>query len=107
MADRQVRRDARQRTRANRFSKIAAASAIAPLVAGGATAYSKRSGRICRPMWIMLQAKALTSETMAATEKAVESGIEDQDGVVPFEVTIQKGNARKVKANDTNQGRFS
>lgn len=95
----------------HKISKIAAAAAIAlSLVAEGATAYAKeRSDAPTDEARIMSQAKVFMSEAIAAAEKAtggkaVGSGIEDQDGVVHFEVTILKDNARQKVLVDTQTG---
>lgn len=92
-------------------SKIAAASVIAlSLVAGGATAFAKeRSDAPTDEARIMSSAKVSLSEAIAAAEKAtagkaVGSGIEDQDGVVHFEVTILKNQTRQKVLVDTQTG---
>lgn len=93
------------------LSKIAAASAIAlSLAAGGATAYAKeRSETPTDEARIMSQAKVSIAEAIAAAEKAtggkaLGSGIEDQNGVVHFEVEILKDNALRKVLVDTQTG---
>lgn len=95
-------------------SKIAAASVIAlSLVAAGATAYAKeRSETPTDEARIVSQAKVSMSEAIAAAEKstggkAVGSGIEDQDGVVHFEVTILKDRTRQKVLVDTQTGQIA
>ena len=94
--------------------KVATASAIAlPLLAGGATAYAKeRSDTPTDEARIISQAKVSMSEAIAAAEKstggkAVGSGIEDQDGVVHFEVWILKDQTRQKVLVDTQTGQIA
>lgn len=95
-------------------SKIAAASAITlSLLAGGATTYAKeRSDTPTDEARIMSQAKVSMSEAIAVAEKAtggkaVGNGIEDQDGVVHFEVTILKDQTRQKVLVDTQTGQIA
>lgn len=96
------------------ISKIAAASVIVlSLVAGGAAAYAKeRSDAPTDEARIMASAKISMSEAIAAAEKAtggkaVGSGIEDQDGLVHFEVTILKDQTRQKVLVDTQTGQIA
>jgi uncharacterized membrane protein YkoI len=95
------------------MSKITAASAIVLLlVAGGTTTYAnERSDAPTDDARMMSLAKVSMAEAIAAAEKAtggkaVGSGIEDQDGVVHFEVTILKDNARQKVLVDTQTGQI-
>lgn len=93
--------------------RIAAASAIAlSLVAGGATAYAdERPDARADEARIMSSTKVSMSEAIVAAEKAtggkaVGSGIEDQDGLVHFEVTILKDKARQKVLVDSQTGQI-
>ena len=95
----------------SRALKIAAASAIALLlVTGGGSAYAKEGADTpTDEAKIMSSAKVSMSEAMATAEKsiggkAVGSGIEDQNGVVHFEVDILKDGARQKVLVDPQTG---